>query len=232
VDYNNDGKLDLLSGDSNGKVWIFINKGTPKEPILEKGVQVESAGTPIVGEHTQYEKDSKGQYRAKPSTSGKISGVYSKLHFADWDGDGLKDLLIGQDGPTRDLIVWYKNIGTKEAPKFEAPKPIALPTSNVSMMRLSPYLIDWDKDGKMDLLCGAESSPKVLFFRNDGTANVPKLEAAKPIELKGDTSFEKGYRNRFDVVDWNNDGKLDLLIGNISSEDRKSTGNVWLFLQE
>ena len=56
-------------------------------------------------------------------------------------------------------------------------------------------------------------------------------EAAKSIELKGD-GFEKGYRNRFDIVDWNNDGKLDLLVGNIISEDRKSTGNVWLFLQE
>jgi len=225
VDWNNDGKLDLLSGDSNGKVWIFINKGTRHEPILEKGVQVEAAGRPIVG-------DRKGLYRAKPSTSGWISGIYSKLHFADWDGDGLKDLLIGQDGPTSDLIVWYKNIGTKDAPKFEAPKPIVLPASNVSMMRLSPYLIDWDKDGKVDLLCGMESSPRVLFFRNSGTADAPQLEAAKPIELKGSESFEKGYRNRFDIVDWNNDGKFDLLVGNRSSEDRKSTGNVWLFLQE
>ena len=231
MDWNNDGKLDLLSGDSNGKVWIFINKGTRKEPILERGVQVDAAGTPIVGERTQYEKDSKGQYRAKPFVSGKISGVYSKLHFEDWDGDGLKDLLIGQDGPTKDLIVWYKNIGTKEAPKFEAPRPITLPASNVSMSRLSPYLVDWDKDGKVDLLCGVESSPRVLFFRNSGTAQVPKLEAAKVIELKGD-GFEKGCRNRFDIVDWNNDGKLDLLVGNFSSDDRKSTGNVWLFLQE
>lgn len=232
MDWNNEGKLDLLSGDSNGKVWIFINKGTRNEPILQTGVQVDAAGTPIVGERTEYERDSKGQYHAKPSTSGKISGIYSKLHFADWNGDGLKDLLIGQDGPTRDLIVWYKNIGTKEAPKFEAPKPIALPASDVRMSRLSPYLVDWDKDGKMDLLCGAESSPKILFFRNNGTADAPKLEAAKAIELKGDNSFEKGCRNRFDIVDWNNDGKLDLLGGNFSSEDRKSSGNVWLFLQE
>jgi hypothetical protein len=96
---------------------------------------------------------------------------------------------------------------------------------------LSPYLIDWDKDGKVDLLCGGESSSRVLFFRNSGTADAPKLEAAKAIELKGD-GFEKGYRNRFDIVDWNNDGKLDLLAGNFSSEDRKSTGNIWLFLQE
>ena len=30
--------------------------------------------------------------------------------------------------------------------------------------------------------------------------------------------------------DWNNDGKPDLLVGNIHSDANKAGGNVWLFL--
>lgn len=231
MDWNNDGKLDLLSGDSNGKVWIFINKGTSKEPVLAKGILVEAAGTPITGERTRYEKGADGKYRSVPSTSGKISGIYSKIHFADWDGDGLKDLLVGQDGPTNALIVWYKNVGTAATPKFEAPKPIELPQSNLPMSRLSPYVMDWDKDGKPDLLCGGESSLMLYCFRNTGSAKEPKLEPAQKIAVKGE-GFEKGYRNRLDIADWNNDGKVDLLVGNVVSDPSGITGYIWLFLQE
>src|SRR4051794_9751298 len=36
----------------------------------------------------------------------------------DWDGDGVRDLLVGQFG---EGIFWiYKNIGTNEAPKYAA----------------------------------------------------------------------------------------------------------------
>ena len=34
------------------------------------------------------------------------------------------------------------------------------------------------------------------------------------------------------LIDWDNDGKPDLLIGDLSVVKRKGTGNVWLFLQE
>jgi hypothetical protein len=37
--------------------------------------------------------------------------------FADFDGDHLPDLLVGQFGQGRLRI--YKNVGTKEEPKFE-----------------------------------------------------------------------------------------------------------------
>ena len=42
--------------------------------------------------------------------------------FTDWDGDGLKDLLVGQYGQDefRGALRVYKNVGSAKAPKFDS----------------------------------------------------------------------------------------------------------------
>ena len=49
MDYNNDGKTDLIAGDSKGQVWIFLNVGTRDKPELAKGVRIKAGGKPIMG---------------------------------------------------------------------------------------------------------------------------------------------------------------------------------------
>ena len=224
MDWNNDGKKDLISGDTKGQVWLFLNTGTDKEPVLAEGIRVQADGKHILGNPSRYRgSDGKLQDETDPE---KVMGVYSKIHFADWNGDGLKDLLVGQSGPRALDLVLYKNIGTQSEPKFGKPEPLELPGPKMS--RPSPYLIDWDGDGKLDILFGTER-PTIYFFRNIGTNQNPKLETGKQIDLAGD-EFSKGYRCRIDVTDWNEDGKLDILVGNFYSHQRPSGGNIWLFL--
>jgi hypothetical protein len=212
VDWDDDGKKDLIAGDTQGNVSLFLNVGTKEKPELAKAKLVEADGKPI------------------KSGSHKLAGTYSKLHMADWDGDGLNDLLIGH----QDTIVFYRNVGTKGAPRFAAPTQVKPPTQKEAPAmafpgRPSPYVIDWDGDGKKDLLVGFES-PEIRFYRNVGTDKNPQLAnwQGEKLDLKVPAA-EAGYRWRFDVTDWNNDGKPDLLVGNIYS-GRKSGGNLWLFL--
>ncbi len=204
MDWNDDGNKDLIAGDTRGNVWLFLNTGTQEKPELAKGKQVEAEGKPITaGSH-------------------KLAEVYSKIHMADWDGDGRKDLLIGHSN----TIVLYKNVGTQSAPRFQAPIPIKIPEGNFPS-RPSPYVVDWDGDGKKDLLTGNEE-PKVYSYRNIGTNAKPQLAKGQALDLKG-PGFDASYRCRIEVTDWNNDGKKDILAGNIYS-GTKSGGNIWLFL--
>ena len=210
MDWNNDGIKDLISGDTNGSVWIFINTGTKEKPVLAEGVQVKAAGKIITqGSH-------------------KLAGPYSKLHYADWDGDGLSDLLIGQNNN----IVFYKNVGKKSEPKFN--DPVELTNADGSFpSRSSPYVIDWDEDGKKDMVIGTENG-NIFFYRNIGTEKSPKLAEAKEIELEF-REVERSYRHRLEIIDWNKDGKIDILIGDYysirdSENNRKSGGYIWLFL--
>ena len=221
MDWNSDGRKDLISGDTKGQVWLFINEGTVGNPALAKGVRISAAGKPIEGVRARYEKGKDGQFRVVPNKTDLI-GVYSKLNFADFDGDGLRDLLIGQDGPGGQYLVWYKNTGNAKAPAFAAPKEMKVPRPMVG--RPSPYLCDLDRDGKLDMLYGCES-PAVYFSQNKGTAKEPVWSEPQKLDLSGD-GFDAGYRCRIDVVDWDNDGKLDILVGNTT---RPSAGNVWLF---
>jgi len=209
VDWDNDGKKDLLAGDTEGNVRLFLNIGTQEYPELAEGKRIEADGKPIT------------------ARSNKLAEVYSKINMADWDGDGLNDLLIGHDH----TIILYKNVGTQSAPRFQTPTLIRIPEGKFPS-RPSPYVIDWDGDGKKDLLAGSES-PKIYFYRNIGTDKNPQLARGKVLELKG-PGFDDGYRCRLDVTDWNNDGKLDILVGNFYSvkkgAKRSAGGNIWLFL--
>ncbi|MHC4942525.1 MAG: hypothetical protein ACYTG7_05835 [Planctomycetota bacterium] len=53
VDWNNDGKKDLIVGvfDQRDNVWLFLNKGTDLQPVFAGKKNIESNGKPIIGSH-------------------------------------------------------------------------------------------------------------------------------------------------------------------------------------
>ncbi len=223
MDWNNDGKSDLLAGDTQGQVWLYLNTGSATQPVLAAGVRVTSAGKPITGRPIQLNDGS-----GKSITPQPLMGYYSKIHWADTDGDGLKDLLVGQtlSGPMN--IVVYKNTGTTGKPALAKPEVLKLPKNDMS--RPSPYLADLDGNGTMDMICGTDRK-KIVFFKNTGTAAKPRWAKPEVLKLQG-SGFANGYRRRLAVTDWNEDGKPDLLMGDRhrNSQMGPEGGHLWLFL--
>ncbi len=95
VDYNGDGKPDLLVCDRTGEVGVYLNTGKP-------GDELTRASTITFG------------------NTSKLPGLCS-LYAADYNGDGLFDLLIGM--PNGHIAVAL-NTGTKTEPKFGPPQDI------------------------------------------------------------------------------------------------------------
>jgi len=226
VDINNDGRKDIIAGDTKGEVTLFLNTGEKGKPVLAAGEKLKADGKTIKPSETTYKVEDGQRIKDKVIPGNhELSLVYSKLHVADWDADGLADLLVGHSS----TIVFYKNVGSKAKPKFAAPKLIENPDGKFPS-RPSPFVIDWDGDGKKDLLSGSER-PVITFYRNVGTAQKPKLAEGVDLKLAG-PDFDKGYRCRIDVTDWNNDGKLDILVGNRFINKQPTGGNIWLFLRK
>lgn len=227
---NNDGKLDLVAGDTEGNVFFYKNVGTAQAPRLAQGIKLKAGGKEISGTAPKYEiKDNVANFIPTPDAT---MGIYSKLHVTDWNGDKLPDILVGHTSAKSggEEIVFYKNTGTPEAPAFAAPVPLNLYKEPIS--RPSPFVVDWDGDGKRDVILGTENK-QVMFLQNTGTNEAPAFAKPAPIALPG---LEECYRCRVSVVDWNNDGKLDLLVGNFYSgtgaDKQGRGGHVWLFLRK
>ena len=102
--------------------------------------------------------------------------------------------------------------------------------------------VDWDGDGLIDILAGSEAGD-VLFFRRraDGgfAPAVSALNGAarpevgyRPVRAQmKEEGIDLGYRTRVETADWNEDGLLDLLVGNCRTGENGTTGFVRVYLR-
>jgi hypothetical protein len=190
-DYDGDGRRDLLVGEGNyGYVYFYRNTNTDAAPILATGVQL------AVG------------------TSALSVGSRAAPYVYDWDGDGLNDLLCGSgDGS----VYFYKNIGTAQAAAYAAAKRVQAGGADLYLgIRSVVRVFDWDGDGAKDLV--GSSSTGVYWCRNVGTRSSPVLLAPvalrAPVAGRGLVPISTSARMRLDLVDWNGDGVIDILLGN------------------
>jgi hypothetical protein len=151
----------------------------------------------------------------------------SRPHLLDWDRDGHTDLVVGYPGD------WTLYIGRGPlADKTEVKvKPFAvLQIPNASPMHFG--FADWDGDGNVDLFAAVrhgdeKASYGIYWYRNTCSKREPKFAAPKrlftipaPWELAA-----------ISVVDWDQDGRLDIVVS--ATRDSKAEGGaasqLWLY---
>ncbi|MBI5689340.1 MAG: VCBS repeat-containing protein [Verrucomicrobia bacterium] len=184
-DWDGDGDEDLISGNSAGYVAFIENLG----------------GTPVRWAAPRYLTAGGRVIREQAGPNGSIQGPaeakwgYSILSVADWDGDGLPDLMTnGIWGK----VVWYRNIGTRTAPRLAPAQPVEVapgttspkPAWNwwnpqgrefVTQWRTTPQMIDWNGDGLMDLVMADHEGYLALFERKRAADGSLVLSAAQRV---------------------------------------------------
>ncbi len=133
-------------------------------------------------------------------------GSYSYPYFADIDNDGDKDLFVG----CNNSVGFFRNTGTAAAPSFNLVTD-SLPL-NISNFNFAPAIGDLNGDGKKDMVLGYYSLARLKFFRNEGTVTDPLFTfAASQLD-----TFNLVQASAPCLADLDNDGDLDLLVGNSS----------------
>ena len=164
--------------------------------------------------------------RFAPLAYTTTSQIHTRVALADWDGDGLTDILAGF--ASGGLLV-YPNLGDKSNPKFTIARMIfqdgGLPLDNGG--QTAPLVVDWDGDGRQDLIVGTEWN-RQLFYRNTGTNADPKLRFHSFLQADGQIlavphapspetephfTYQRDYYAIWEACDWDGDGDLDLLGG-------------------
>jgi hypothetical protein len=147
---------------------------------------------------------------------------YSVPSLADWNGDGLNDLIVGEGGggfPGKVRV--YLNVGTRTQPQFRdyvyaQSNASDLTCTSVGCMGCFPRVVDWDQDGRVDLLVG-QADGIVRIFTNYGLDGSPIFDVG-PVIITADGSvhdMDVGDRATPVVVDWNSDGMLDIVSGGL-----------------
>ncbi|MFH1419279.1 MAG: VCBS repeat-containing protein [Planctomycetota bacterium] len=192
VDWDNDGRKDLLVGQADGSVKLFRNTNSDTAPMFDGGTFLQIGAPGFKG-------DIDVGYRATPNA-------------VDWNNDGNKDLVVGAlDG----LIHLFINEGTDSEPDFQSESFAQAYGSSllVPSARSSPVILDLDDDGKKDLLAG-NTNGQLVFYSNTGTDAAPTFGDYSYMEADGVViDLPDSPRSRPFVCDWTNDGLLDVLIG-------------------
>lgn len=219
------GEFFPIVGDGRSGRLAWLHKQTGQmESHYEITFALEPENTPAL-KSPRREFIGDGSPRCAPLGITTTGLIHSRLSIADWNQDGLFDLVVGS--ATGNLL-WYPNSGTPSSPKFTAAKLITTADGKPLDVGFgaAPLVVDWNRDGRLDLLCGAERN-RVLYFQNEGTATSPTLVNrgflqvdGKPLILPVDPVpnapagvFQQDYYPVLEAVDWNADGKLDLLAG-------------------
>jgi hypothetical protein len=125
----------------------------------------------------------------------------------DFDQDGLSDIITGSYHPGE--LYFFKRNADKTFAKGEkiadkSGKPICIQPAS------TPFAVDFDGDGDLDLLVG-DIRGNVHLVENESGDKSLKFGAAKPLAIDGKAIVGAGDSQPV-AADWDGDGKLDLLV--------------------
>ena len=228
VDFNADGKLDIVAGTFSGSPYVAFGSAEGwKQPveILDRDQQ-----RILLNQFWNYDtKKWDTTKRCDPEGETPGEGHATSAVAFDWDADGDHDLLLGDHRSGR--VFLRMNEGTAKEPRFAtrnqsvlaAGEPIDVP-GTVATIRL----VDWNQDGRTDLACGSmgdaygqNEGGGVYVFLNTGTKQAPAfgaplvlVERSKKSSGDGPTRPDSGLY--MDFADHDGDGDLDLVVGGYS----------------
>ncbi len=163
-----------------------------------------------------------------PSIDGLLGGdiLLSNSVLIDLDNDGLIDLVLGEKGGN---INFLKNIGTAQEPVFQKI------TDSLGKVNVTDYSLSYsgystpcffrDTTGSLKLFCGSEKGH--IFYYDDIDNNLNgKFNLKEPMLYY----LDEGTRIGVAVADLNNDGYIDMIVGNFAGglsyfEGKTSTFN-------
>ena len=246
IDYDNDGYLDLFVTDYMPTKYnlLYHNNGNGDFTKINNQIIAGEAMKSIGSTWADYDND--GDLDAfVPNTNGENNALYqnngngnfSKIttgdvvtdggnsvgcSWGDYNNDGYLDLFVANTGVESNFL--YANAGDGTFVKVTND-----PLVNDQYHSSGSSWIDVDNDGDLDLYVTNDLGDPAVLYSNDGTGSFAKLD--NPLSDVQGNSYPNAWG------DYDNDGDLDVFIGNHSQEkdvvltNGRASCNSWLCLE-
>lgn len=174
IDWNKDGVEDIVVLDTEGYLALYEGVITAEGKHVVKGGQRVFYGTncSLYNNKTGVVDTAEGALRLNDGIAGK-SGR-RKICFCDWDGDGRKDLIVDSQN-----AAWFRNVEDKDGKTY-----LEYMGNLVDLVleghTVSPTVVDWNGDGREDVLLGAEDGH---FYLIENVLDYNPAEVPTPNEV-------------------------------------------------
>jgi hypothetical protein len=132
---------------------------------------------------------------------------YVAPQYFDWNQDGRKDLIFGDGTYASNNIYICLNEGTTSSPKFPPPSVLI---KGLGKQNLTPWIVDWNADGKPDILAGERAGNLTLYLNISPEVKTPQFAEEQLITL-GSLTKGSAYIAP-STPDLNGDGLFDILF--------------------
>ncbi|HXI38744.1 MAG TPA: CRTAC1 family protein [Bryobacteraceae bacterium] len=204
LDYDNDGRLDLLV--VNYLDWSFAKN----QLCGDAGRRVSCTPALYKGEtNILYHNNGDGTFTdvSEETGIGRHIGKGMSAAIADYDGDGFIDILVTND---REPNFLFHNAGGKKFTEVGVESAVALTQDGMAVSNMGVDFRDLDNDGWPDVLIAALQGETFLLFFNSG----------KSFFTESSYQAGVGYASRqmsgwsVGGYDFDNDGYKDLFTSN------------------
>ena len=158
-------------------------------------------------------------------------GALAVIAAGDVDGDGLVDIVAGNDGGQ---LLFIRNVGSPTSPDFALPEhlpvdggPVRIRAGYAGSLQgpgeaawgySCPTLADWNGDGRLDVVMSSILADYVVLLQKDSPSLA--FEAPHPIYCEG-LGLHLTWRQQPAVTDWGLPGRLDIVT--LNEQDRLAT---------